>query len=531
MIMGSSASPLDKTFAVLANSSASETEAVLLRALASSIDTIAQRAARCICAKPTEQRVAQAMKQSESLSQVALDEFARAEERLSTALKQPLQSAQADLRTQTLEFVRRAGLVSQLSVLLQQVDQASNPFQAQTSEVARDLVTRLAYRLAGKEELGGLKQLSDESVRQIQMQLLNELDRRCEKFDDLHDQELFVECILLLGQSHCTAVKNLLDKRGSAGRHMVKTVLQKASHPHLIDLVCESLTHKEPHQKLQQVFVSRDDAVFVNRLLEWLPTTITGDLEKNLRNIDELPWLSLTHATWLEIPLDLHAKLVSVINAVNLPVAQARELKKWILTNSGPEGRAAAGDLFKSLDDEESQQVLYEALADENPEVEAWATHQLRSQKVPDAFDQLIKRLEATNDIVREAARDELADFNLKKMWDYLAKMPDGTAIKCGQLLKKINPNTTVELREELQDPRRWKRLRGARAAAALGMVDEVLATIGQLFEKGDSTERRTAIEALQYSQSSDAKRWIERALKDSTRSVREAAQRAQSQS
>lgn len=527
--MSGAGNPLDKTFAVLANCQNADADVVLLQAVVSPHNAIARRAAKCIGQRQSTQRIAELIKKTEQLGDAAVAELARAEERLAPALKQCLLNPKPDQRLLTLEFVRRTASVGQITQLLQLVDDPTNALQTQTSNVVRELVTKLAYRLAGTGQ-PGLEHLSDEAIHSTQMHLLNELDRRSEKFDDVRDQELYVECILLLGQSNCTAVRNVLDKRGSAGRHMVKTVLQKAQHPHLIDLVCESLTHNEPHQKLLQVFVSREDVPFVSRVLEWLPVPVTGSLEANLREIDELPWLSLEHATWNAIPQTLHAKAVKLINAFGVPKELKRDLKKWILTNSGPEGREAAGDLFENLADDETQQVLYEALSDENPEVEAWATHQLRSQKVPDAFEQLLKRLDATSDLVRDAARDELADFNLEKLYGYLAKMPPEMAAKCGAIVRKIDPNTATSLRAEMQHVFRWKKLRAARAAASLGMVDELLISLGQLTEDPDTTVRRTAIEALQESSSPDAIRLIERRLNDPNRVVRETAKRALSQ-
>lgn len=519
-------SPLEKTFAVLANNQSADADALLLKAVVSSVDGIARRGAKCLGQKASPQRITELIKLVDHLGGGALEELAKADERLNPHLKPALQNPQPQQRAAALEFVRRASLISQLSLLLQLVDDHSNSLQTQTSDVVRELVTKLAYRLAGNEQ-EGLQHLSDEAVRSAQMGLLNELDRRSEKFDDIRDQELYVESILLLGKSDCTAVKNVLDKRGSAGRHMVKTVLQKAKHPHLMDLVCETLTHREPHQKLLQVFVSREDVLFVTRVLEWLPATITGTIAKNLEQIDELPWLSLTHATWLEIPLPLHGKLVQLINALNLPKEQKHELKKWILQNSGPEGRAAAGDLFNDLGDEEAQEVLYDALADENPEVEAWATHQLRSQAIPDKWDQLIKRLDSTSDIVRDAAREELSDFNLDKMFGLLAKLPRDKAQKCGEIVRKIDPNTANTLRSEMKKPAKTFKVRATRAAAALGMVDELLNSIGALTEDPDTGVRRIAIEVLQESASPDARKYIERRLQDPNRFVRETAKRA----
>ncbi len=519
-------SPLDSTFAVLAASTSNEIDALLCAAVCSSHEDAARRAARQISAKPDLGRVTEVAKRSAQLNPGAAEEFASRIESLTSLLQQVLNSKDSTVSAGAIEFIEHTSSLSLVSTLIPIAEDGSHPLHDAAFKSVREIVLRISDKLSGIE-VAALAHVKNDELQRKKFDLLAEFDKRSEKFNDLAAPQLMVECILLLGDLNCTAVKNLLENRGNACKHMVKTVLAQGSHPRLVNVVCHNLTVEQPHQKVHQVFLTRSDVDFAARVLEWLPQAPSGTLAENLGHIDELPWLDIEHPTWNSLPQALHAKLVTLINALGIDSSAKHQLKKWILQNSGPEGRAAAGDLFSDLPEEEKQEVLYEALSDDNPEVEAWATHQLRSQQVPDAFQQLLKRLDATNDIVRDAARDELSDFTLEKMYAFLPKMPKATAMRCAEVMLKVDPTTTDTIREELQHPYRWKKLRAARAAAVLGLIDNVLNAIGKLTEDPEASVRRSALEAIAESKSRDSLAWVERRLNDPSRNVRQAAQEA----
>lgn len=518
--------PLESTFAVLSANTSTEVDVLLAAGIGSSHEDVARRAARQVAAKPTLERVTAVAKQANHMHIAAAEEFASHGQELESTIQQILMAGDEAARKGAVDFIRQTASFSLLTSLIPIAEDGSHALHDVAFNSVREIVLRIADRFSG-QEVRVLSHVAEDDLQRKKFDLLADFDRRSEKFDDLDAPQLLVECILLLGDLNCAAVKNLLENRGNACRHMVKTVLSQGSHPRLVNVVCHNLTREQPHQKVHQVFLTRTDVDFASRVLEWLPQSPSGTLAENLGLIDELPWLNVEHPTWQALPMSLHAKLVALINALGMEPTAKRDLKKWILQNSGPEGRAAAGDLFKDLPEDEAQEVLYDALSDENPEVEAWATHQLRSQQVPDAFQQLLKRLDATNDVVRDAARDELSDFTLEKMYPFIPKMPKATAMRAAEVMLKVDPTTTDTIRDELQHAYRWKKLRAARAAAVLGLVDNVLNAIGKLTEDPEASVRRSALEAIAESKSADSIPWVERRLNDPSRNVRLAAQKA----
>ena len=102
--------------------------------------------------------------------------------------------------------------------------------------------------------------------------------------------------------------------------------------------------------------------------------------------------------------------------------------------------------MLKIIPQDEASQILHDALNDPDAKVEAWATRRLRAQKLPDTFEELLKRLDRRLDVVRNAARDELFSFDLNYLMKILSKLSPAQAQLCGQALLKINPGAAEEL-------------------------------------------------------------------------------------
>ncbi len=162
-------------------------------------------------------------------------------------------------------------------------------------------------------------------------------------------------------------------------------------------------------------------------------------------------------------------------------------------------------------------------MIDADTEVEAWATQQLRSQKVPDTFGQLLERLDSDRPQVRDAAREELASFNIERVFELFESLPPSTCHHCGQLLQKINPHVLEDFREELQHAFHWRRVRATRAVGELGLVDELLPSLSALLEEPEWSIRRAVIESLSHSDSESALKIIRSMAGDKQRQVREA--------
>jgi hypothetical protein len=198
-----------------------------------------------------------------------------------------------------------------------------------------------------------------------------------------------------------------------------------------------------------------------------------------------------------------------------------------MVKHGGAEGRMAAGDALLATHDDSARGVVLSSLFADDESVQAWATTQLRSQGIPEAFRLLLERVDSPLSEVRDAAREELASFDLFRMLDLFEHLPHEVCLKCGELLLKVDEECVTKLLKEMGSPIRRHRIRAARAAQALGMQKPALPGLTAMLDDSDAHVRRTAIEALGGMRDASAVRLLQGCLEDSSPRVRDAATRA----
>src|SRR5690606_20621406 len=120
-------------------------------------------------------------------------------------------------------------------------------------------------------------------------------------------------------------------------------------------------------------------------------------------------------------------KLVSLLKHTGLPERKKLRVMEWLIKHGETEGRQAAAEALAADSNQAVQDIVIDGLYSEDVEVQAWATGQLRSKGIPQAFELLIERLDSPVPEVQEAARTELGDFNLKRLLDLFDQIDRST--------------------------------------------------------------------------------------------------------
>ncbi len=167
------------------------------------------------------------------------------------------------------------------------------------------------------------------------------------------------------------------------------------------------------------------------------------------------------------------------------------------MRNGCPEARNQAIAVLDELDDETVQGIVLDGLDSEDPDVQAWATSQLRPQHVPDALNKLITKLDSPEASVQAVARQELQGFDLDCLLSRFEEMSPEARNNASAILKKINPDFLAELTQELHHPIRQHRLRAIRGSLAFGWHFQVFPSLLSLVNDDDTLIRRSAIEVL----------------------------------
>jgi HEAT repeat protein len=220
----------------------------------------------------------------------------------------------------------------------------------------------------------------------------------------------------------------------------------------------------------------------------------------------------------------MHRTLISFIMATGLTQVQKLAALEWMVRFGSPEGRLAATEVLVELEDDKVQEVVLESLESDEPDVQAWATSQLRTWAVPKAMELLVERLDSKIPEVREAARGELAGFNVHRAIELFDHLDSRMQVAVGKLVRKIDPETIHKLKDEMQNAIRRRRIRAARAALAMKLHLEVVDSLLAMARDSDNLVRRTAAEILGKVSTREATDMLRQLRHDASPRVREAA-------
>jgi len=517
------ADPLKKTFEILASTENLNVVDALIPALDLNDDTIRTAATSALIQRSSTRGQVEVIRRMESLCPEARSVIENNAPKMETALKQCLIHGDNELRRNGLEIVRLTENYSQMPTLLEMLHDDRNDLHELTAEVVRGLTNHLYERCQQQKR----KQPAGKYLRnaqQVRQNVLTSLDQACTEFDDLRHPQDVVESVLMLGDIDHFAVNRVLSQAVPECRRLAGKMLGQSKHPGVMQLILDSMSKNYPHPKALEAIQDRDDVEFLTHLLSWFPKRLSPLQMKNFRRVESVLWLN-PRGTGLEIvPPALQTALVSFVASTGLPAECKVGVQEWLVRHGSQAGRLAATDVLSTLDDDSIQKIVFDSLDSEDADVQAWATSQLRSQEAPEVFSLLIERLDSPMDAVRDAAREELASFDVEQMIGLFERLNPETCFRAGQLLKKINPNCLDRLRLELANPIRRKRIRAARAAKAMGLHDRVGPSILAMLEDGDPLVRRTGVAILADVSSTESVAALEQMREDPSQRVREAA-------
>ena len=189
-------------------------------------------------------------------------------------------------------------------------------------------------------------------------------------------------------------LKKLFRNTGEV-REIASDLLFSSKHPGVISLVVDSLAHNYPLPKAISAFERRTDPEFIGHLLKNWPRELTEFQQNNLEKLDKVAWLDPDGVHLDLLPAELHRAAIAFLMATGLSETQKMDVLEWMVKFGSPEGRLAATEVLKELDDANVQEVVRDGLESKEPEVQAWATSQLRAWSIPNAMELLVERIDS----------------------------------------------------------------------------------------------------------------------------------------
>lgn len=441
---------------------------------------------------------------------------------LGRGLRDALFSRDAQLLENSLELVRRLGVYGELPTLVGLLQMPNVPERAAIEATIFALVNRLFEQLQFGRE-GDETALYLRDADRVRHQMLATLTSAAYHYPTHRCREV-LEGMLILSDPENIHLKKFLREAADEARGVTAELLGSSRHPGVMGLIVDSMTQNYPLAAALAAFEKRTDPEFICHLLRHWPRKLTVFQQKNFREIRKVAWLDADGAHLDAIPPALHRTLIAFVMTTGLTQPEKLAVLEWMVRCGSPEGRLAATDVLVDLEDDKVQEVVLESLESDEPDVQAWATGQLRTWAIPNAMELLVARLDSPIPEVQTAARSELAGFNIFRAIELFDHLDSRMQLAVGKLVRKIDPDTIQKLKEELRNVIRRKRIRAARAALAMNLHLEVVEAILAMARDSDNLVRRTAAEVLGKIASRDAVDMLHELAHDASPRVRDAA-------
>jgi HEAT repeat protein len=221
---------------------------------------------------------------------------------------------------------------------------------------------------------------------------------------------------------------------------------------------------------------------------------------------------------------------LQLILATGVSRLRAFDVLKCVLRNGGPLSRRVASAALTTFKGNDANELVLSAAEDADPEVQANSVRQLRDRGIPGVLSRLVELIDSPHEIVREAARESLSDFNFKRYLSAFEILQPEVRKCTGGLVTRIDPHAIEELQSELCAASRARRLRGIAVAMAMGVVPQVEAQLLDLAKDSDHFVRADAARSLVHCNSEKSRKLLDELLNDHSLSVQEAAKQATEQ-
>lgn len=513
---------LATTFAVLRDSGARHAQEVLIAALDVPYAEIQEQAAGALLRRPSVTGQLEVLRRSEQLPAGVLAQIKTGGRRLEAAFRQGLLQGSPDLVEQLLQCLRLTDADEHVAPVLTIVRQPHHPGHASAVATLRSLINRLYDQWQSERSQGDSAALSQVEGRRVAV--LQELGKALASADELSQAEILIEGVLILGRADEALVRRVLWNSTAPIREIISQLLMGSRHPGVLALICDSLNYAYPHPKAFEAIQRREDPEFIAQLLRSVSGRLNRHQQDNLRQVPLLEWLRNPDETLPSVPPQLQPVVLKLLAATHASSSLRSSVEQWMLKNGSPEARKEVASYGVAVDDEMVSQVVQESLNDADTAIQAWAVGQLRKHAVPEAFAILVNRLDSPHGEVRDAARAELASFNIERVLPLCSSLDGETGARVGQLLLKVDDSVLRRLAADLSHPVRQRRLKAIVALRTLNLVDHLLPVLRQAADDPDYMIRHSIAEALIRSSTEAGWLLLSKLTRDSHPRVREAA-------
>jgi HEAT repeat protein len=377
------------------------------------------------------------------------------------------------------------------------------------------------------EELAAPRDYCDRRDPQLVRQhVLRSLEASVQRYDRHKRREAIEAFLLLVGRDNLT-LKQILQDPLHASFATTVDVLVSSSRGGVMRLLLSFLDDLHAPSAALSIVAKRRDLKFVRYLLRKIGREPSSTVAQNLKHIESIPWLCSGEEILGRLDDAAQHAAVQLLIGSGTPRLQAFATIRYLVLHGKPGGRRAAAEALQEFSGADANNLVLMALEDPEPHVQAAAVAQLRRRGIPGSLARLVALVDSPHSSVRAAARENLEEFTFERFLRAFDMLDDEVRRSTGMLVKKIDPQTVLRLKEEMKSRGRTRRLRGLAIARTIGVVEQLEPLVIELLHDEDHLVRTQAAAALARCSSEASRRALQSALADRSHTVQEAAQKS----
>lgn len=438
---------------------------------------------------------------------------------ISDAIRVGLASGEESVFDSACQAAREAGDVSQISTLAGLVLQGRSA--AATDRACRTLLY-LADRL--HDELSQCRDYRSRRSPQLQRaHVLGTLERAVRQFEQ-HGRRELIEALLLLADRRNPTVSHILRDPSDRAFAPMLEVLSSSARPGILELLLDFLDDALTPLAALHAMMKRRDVTFVRMLCRKIGAAPSATVRNNLKRLENVPQVRQPSALLQTLDPTEQPGAVQLALCATIPRQQALDLVTCVLQEGTVAGRRTAALALAAFSGPDANDVAMRALGDDDAEVKATIARQLRQREIPDALPLLVSLLGVPQAVVREAARESLADVTFDRYLEQYDQWNEEARIVEGRLLLRVDPQCIGRLVSELQSNSRSRQRRALEITQLLGLAGQVEPTLTELAVDDDQFVRLEAVRLLASLGTPLARELLRAAAHDKSALVQEAA-------
>ena len=403
--------------------------------------------------------------------------------------------------------------------LVNALEDPANPNADLVARTVLELIQELGAELSGAGGAPDRRQ-----VRLARDRVLSALEASLGRFSRHRRQEV-VEAFLLLAPRDNVTLKQILGSAHHPAFMTVVDVLSKSTAGGILRLLLSYLDDPHAPSAALSLIAKRSDLRFIRYLLRKIGRDPSALSVQNLKRIRTIGWLQTGPSLLEQLDEAAQHGVVRLVMNCGIPRLQAFDTIEHLVLHGKREGRRAAAAALAEFQGAAANAVALRALKDEDPRVQATILGQLRLRGIPGVLPRMVEMLDSQHAIVRKAAQRGLSEFTFARFLGALDMLDEEVRRSTGALVKKVDPETTAQLRAELQSKARTRRLRGLTIARTIDLVEPLESAIIDLLHDEDHLVRAEAALALAGGNSQTSLQALRAAETDRSETVRRAVE------